>query len=425
MNAFNSIKRNIRLQIICNLAVALLLASCSNPESDFKRAEQFNTEQAYNDFIKKHPDSPLVAQAKVRIEQNAYEATRKTGNVAALEVFLNRFQSKELAQKTRIELETLEFAQASKSLSIPTWETFLQNYPKSTNASRARQELAQLVFQKVLTTNTVSAYEAFTMQFAGTEAVKEAVKRIELLEYQSATNANDITTYQHFLERHPLGDLTPDVKARLEPQLEDRDWNQALLENDASAFRRFLTKHPNSPNVRIIEVTIEAGFVFYEWAFWSPRDLDDAKRLSDASNGAIGVALQSEQLAIYPLTISRAHKMGLVPSYGESNAGGLVAFAAEAPTPSKRRVLCVKDGTKYRIVDLEGTSGLDYKIPVEHDKHSQNSQKTEDLIKQAQTGDAQAQSQLGKLEYYKGHYNEAYSWGSMLVSNLMKKDSSL
>jgi hypothetical protein len=53
-----------------------LLPACSNPEGDFKVAEQANTEQAYGDFIKKHPDSPLVARAKVKIQQNAFAAAR-------------------------------------------------------------------------------------------------------------------------------------------------------------------------------------------------------------------------------------------------------------------------------------------------------------------------------------------------------------
>ena len=30
------------------------VVSCTKPESDFKKAEQAHTEQAYNEFIKKH-----------------------------------------------------------------------------------------------------------------------------------------------------------------------------------------------------------------------------------------------------------------------------------------------------------------------------------------------------------------------------------
>jgi outer membrane protein assembly factor BamD (BamD/ComL family) len=331
------------------IAMSAVLTACNNPESDFKKAEQANTEQAYDDFIKKHPDSSLIAQAKAHMEQNAYGDAQKNPTVAAYETFLQRFPSGELAQKAKSELEALEFDQASKTATVPTWEGFIQRYPQSTNGPRAQQHLARLLFQQAALTNTVSAYDDFTKRFSGTEQAKEAMNRIEFLDFQSATNANDVAAYERFLEKYPSGDHTVNIKGRLEPQLAERDWNQALLQNAPNAFREFVKKHPHSSNVRIVDVTLGTAYTFFQSEDWSPRDLDDAKRYSNVSNGAWGFEVASAEISIYPLTVKRASALGI----GRDDSGGGFIVATPPSTSQNAKALCVKDGAKYRIVDME------------------------------------------------------------------------
>lgn len=166
----------LAFSIIACLATSLLVTSCSNPERDFQKAEQINTEQAFNDFIDKYPGSPLVAKAKADIERNAFETAQRAASVEAYQGFLKRFATGEFAQRTRDKIEALEFSQTDKTGTIKGWEAFLQKYPQSTNAPPARQILAKLTQQRdweaSSKSNNLSAYVGFHTKYPQSDRVK-------------------------------------------------------------------------------------------------------------------------------------------------------------------------------------------------------------------------------------------------------------
>ncbi len=74
------------------VAVALLLSSCSNPGGDLKKAEEANTEEAYQAFIHKHPGSLLLAQAMADLaDLVAWNRTKSTNNLQAFQGYLSDF----------------------------------------------------------------------------------------------------------------------------------------------------------------------------------------------------------------------------------------------------------------------------------------------------------------------------------------------
>lgn len=316
----NAMKSGFDLRLAVALVCVAALVACSNPEGDFKKAEQANTEEAFNAFIKKHPDSPLIAQAKSRIEKNAYESARKAASVAAYEGFLKRYKMGEFGDQAKHELENVEFANAKTTAAISSWEAFLQKYSQTTNGKMAREELARLHLQPIIATNTVSAYEAFAKDFPGTEAAKEAMKRIEILDYQAATNANDISGYETFLGKHSEGDLFADIRKRLEPQLEERDWNKALIENTAISYITFRRLHSDSTRLIVVEEDLKCtlrdpakGATFYPnpgAALKGPRSSFDNLR----------VILSSLHTKLRDLSLKDAVQLGIIGSIedGES-----------------------------------------------------------------------------------------------------------
>jgi len=123
------------------ILVALLLTSCSNPEGDFKKAEQANTEQAFNAFIQKHPDSPLVVQARAHIETLAFKSAQTANNPAAWEAFLQKYPQSTNAQFAHIAIEKLDYEGAIKTDVIASYEAFLSKYPKSERISEIERRL--------------------------------------------------------------------------------------------------------------------------------------------------------------------------------------------------------------------------------------------------------------------------------------------
>ena len=135
---------NTSFGVIAVAGACSLLTSCSDPEGDFKKAEQANTDQTYMEFIKKHSDSPLATQAKARIEKNAYEAARTAASIEAYEHFLKRFPQSDLAGEAASLLRKLQYEAAIEAPTLASYIRCLQKYPNGTDSDDLRKSLQTL-----------------------------------------------------------------------------------------------------------------------------------------------------------------------------------------------------------------------------------------------------------------------------------------
>jgi hypothetical protein len=157
------------------LAVSgLVLASCRHPEKDFAEAKRVDTEAAYQDFIKKHPESPLVPQAEAAIVEKVFSACRTQGTVAAYVSFLQRFGSGPRADEARGELERLEFDQAVAAATTAAWEEWLARYPQSARRTDGRARLAGVALQQALAEDGEAALAHVIERFSDTTPAAEA-----------------------------------------------------------------------------------------------------------------------------------------------------------------------------------------------------------------------------------------------------------
>ncbi|HEY6184504.1 MAG TPA: SH3 domain-containing protein [Terriglobales bacterium] len=316
-----------------SIAASLLLTGCNNPENDFEKAKQVNTEQGYQDFIKRHPDSPLVTQAQTDLEKVAFEAAKRAATAAALETFLSRFPKSSLTEQAQVvlenlqyeqtkrtgtveayetllrrfsagqhatnaksELEEIEFTLADKAKSMSAWQAFLKKYPQSLHKENATSAICDLRFKQAVEENTTAAleaflkdfpesnhahdalerlaslilkglvkaekisdYESFLSRFGSTAVAGEVSNSLARLEYPSAVKENTIEAYESFLRKFSNSELTDDVKKRLEPQLEERDWNAALLRNDVAAYRTFSQQHVTNSRIKLLSGNAEVS----------------------------------------------------------------------------------------------------------------------------------------------------------------------
>jgi hypothetical protein len=185
------------------IAVTGLLTACNNPESDFKKAEQANTEQAYDDFIKKYPDSPLVVQAKSQLESLAHASAQRTGTSAGFVDFLKRFPTSKLSSQAKSELEMCEYHASTNANNIPGLEAFLLKYPDSTNAVVVKKRLDSKVEERdwnaALSDNTPQAYLVFSVAHPHSSLAQNDSEAAPSLSnaYESMNNgAVTITLYQ-------------------------------------------------------------------------------------------------------------------------------------------------------------------------------------------------------------------------------------
>lgn len=114
--------------LAASVAVVLAgVASCSREQQDWRSAEASDTVEAYSDFLKDHPDSGLVRQARARLTQLSEErAWSQAGNVDTLdgyEQFLAQYPNGKWSQEARIRVENFELAAAGTGANAGTGDS--------------------------------------------------------------------------------------------------------------------------------------------------------------------------------------------------------------------------------------------------------------------------------------------------------------
>lgn len=151
---------------------------------------------------------------------------------------------------------------------------------------------------------------------------------------------------------------------------EESDFRNTLTKGDLDAFRGFTRRHPSSLSVRLVDVTIGgSGLELFPWEQWSPHDRDEARRHAESDGGALGIAVVSPGIEVFPLTIERASALGLRSTHIEEGNGSFIATAPSAPTNAQ--VYCAIEGEKYRIVGVEKV--IEPPDPCAQQKANQNS----------------------------------------------------
>jgi hypothetical protein len=134
------------------LLVAAILGACSNPDDDFRAAEQAGTETGWRQFIQQHPDSALAGQARLQLDNL---------------------------------LEQQDWAKAQASQSADALRAYLQAHPMGPNADTALEQLLDLerrfVWQTAERAASREAYENFLLQYPDAPEADEARKRIAAL----------------------------------------------------------------------------------------------------------------------------------------------------------------------------------------------------------------------------------------------------
>lgn len=93
-------------------AVTIVLAGCSRVGEDWKAAQAADTTEAYQDFLRQHPDSEYGVPAQERIKQLAedrdWQAASKADTLDAYQQFVATHADGKWAQEARVRIENFQ-----------------------------------------------------------------------------------------------------------------------------------------------------------------------------------------------------------------------------------------------------------------------------------------------------------------------------
>ena len=106
----------------------LVAFGCSGEKAAWEEAQKTGTIQAYEEFLKAHPEGEFAVGAKNRIEEIHLTAAEKANTVTAYEEFLQLYPDGDLAEKARAAIERIfpsfnkETAVAVESIPDTVWD---------------------------------------------------------------------------------------------------------------------------------------------------------------------------------------------------------------------------------------------------------------------------------------------------------------
>ena len=103
--------------IVLLTAVSFVIAGCSRVAGDWKAAQTADTTEAYQDFLRQHPDSEFGVAAQERVRQLAedrdWQQASKTDTLDAYQQFVAVHADGKWAQEARVRIENFQLNSGS------------------------------------------------------------------------------------------------------------------------------------------------------------------------------------------------------------------------------------------------------------------------------------------------------------------------
>ncbi len=109
--------------VVC-CAMVIGLSGCSRQQSDWQKARETNTADAYEQFLKKYPSGEFTAQAQARVkeayEEGDWQKARDADTADAYQAFVKQYPEGKWTEEARIRIENFTLVQTPVSGAAPS-----------------------------------------------------------------------------------------------------------------------------------------------------------------------------------------------------------------------------------------------------------------------------------------------------------------
>jgi hypothetical protein len=137
------------------MGACLGVIACNPAESDWNKAITANTAEAYQAFIREHPDNEHVDEARGRTfslhDDEAWAMAQAANTVAGFQEYLRQEPGGTHVGQAQYQATALQRAAAwkaaQKDVSVESLQAFLDKYPQGPESNDARQKLGALSYR--------------------------------------------------------------------------------------------------------------------------------------------------------------------------------------------------------------------------------------------------------------------------------------
>ena len=208
----------------------------------FQQAKNENSENSFQRFIDKYPQSNEVVEAKNLRNQVAFAMASGLNSIESYDIFLNKYPDANERNLAISKRNALAFSIANALNSIDGYDDFLRKYPEANERNSAISKRNALAFQQAMAKNSIEAFEDFIKKYPDAVEVLDAQKFIIELSYEEAKKINTIVAFQEFIEKFTNSNFSSMAKDRIH----DLAFEIAKKNNDSKAYLTFSENYPES-----------------------------------------------------------------------------------------------------------------------------------------------------------------------------------
>lgn len=203
------------------------------PPKGWKPAK-VNTETAYKDWLKKHPDGPWMQDALDGIDDLQWAAFDATGTDLAYRQYLHDHPEGLHVDEARFRIEHLGYLAVMAAPSRQAWEDFLEKAPPDgVYANEARVQLDHFDWTDARTRNTSAAYRGYREAHPDGRYASRAAELEEERAIDEARAKSTDSALRDFLDLYPDGRFADEARAILgEVKF---DTTEVVIEGDVDA----------------------------------------------------------------------------------------------------------------------------------------------------------------------------------------------
>lgn len=177
-------------------------------------------------------DSAELFSRKDYLDSLGFSRAQNLESESAYQWFLDNFPQSRRTDQAREKRASLAFARARQENSYQAFERFLEKYPNAGEAVEAREIKELMVFQNTAKKGKLADWEEFIRKQANNRYIIKAHEKI----YQLSTRLHDASSYYSFISRYPEN---PNIS---------KAWEWIFyLEDPAMNLRQFSQKYPGFP----------------------------------------------------------------------------------------------------------------------------------------------------------------------------------
>lgn len=193
---------------------ALALSGCGATGKDFSKAKAAGTSGAYDDFLRRHPQSKLREKAEKGKEEALWRETEAAGTATAYLSFLKSRPAKhpKAAEARERARKLLVQGKAAET----EYVDFLYRFPDDPGAGDMRRGLEKARFDSLREARDADAYALFTLQYPGAQDAARLGAAVQRRDFKEAEKIGTRLAYQFFLKRYPASGEAEKARARLE-----------------------------------------------------------------------------------------------------------------------------------------------------------------------------------------------------------------